>query len=249
MPTRRSEPTRLEAFSDAVFAFALTLLVVSLEVPRSYEQLTAALHNFLAFAITFVMLVWIWYKHNVFFRRYALSDGPMIALNAALLFVVLLYVYPLKFLSQVVIDQLIGTGPTTPVVPTDQSANLVMIYGAGYVAVFLAFFLMYLYAYSRRRVLALTPDEVRDTRYELEVEGINIGVGLFSIAVAATGGPSAAGIAGLVYFALGPLRAAHGAWSARRSAARRSRCGDATRRRRGRRGRPPTRRRFARRPR
>jgi len=216
VPSRRSEPTRLEAFSDAVFAFALTLLVVSLEVPKSYDELVAALHNFIAFAITFVMLVWIWYKHNVFFRRYGLSDGPMIALNAALLFVVLLFVYPLKFLSQLIIDQLIGATASTPSVPPGQSANLIMIYGAGYVAVFLAFFLMYLYAYSRRRDLALTPDEVLDTRYELEVEGLNIGVGLVSIAIAAVGGPPASAIAGLVYFALGPLRAVLGAWSGRR---------------------------------
>jgi uncharacterized membrane protein len=212
----RREVSRVEGFSDAVFAFAITLLVVSLEVPRSYEELTAALHNFLAFAITFVMLIWIWYKHNVFFRRYGLSDGAMIALNAALLFVVLLYVYPLKFLSQVVIDQLIGTSATTPVVPGGEAAHLVMLYGAGYVAVFLVFFLMYAYAYARRRGLALSQDEVRDARYEMEVEGINVAVGLLSIAVAAIGGPPAAAIAGFTYFALGPLRAAHGVWSARR---------------------------------
>jgi uncharacterized membrane protein len=213
VPSRRSEPTRLEAFSDAVFAFALTLLVVSLEVPRSFDELTAALHNFVAFALTFVMLVWIWYKHNVFFRRYGLDDGRMVAINAALLFVVLIFVYPLKFLSQFVVDQIIGTTPSTPIVRADQASSLGMIYGAGYVAVFAAFLLMYLYARSRREELELTTLERHDVRYEIEVAAINIGVGVLSVLIAAVGFAS---LGGFVYFLLGPLRVIHGSFSGRR---------------------------------
>src|SRR5262244_3597689 len=50
---RRHEITRLEAFSDAVFAFALTLLVVSLEVPHSYRELMNLVRGFVPFAACF----------------------------------------------------------------------------------------------------------------------------------------------------------------------------------------------------
>src|SRR5687767_11027627 len=98
LPPRRHEISRLEAFSDAVFAFALTLLVVSLDVPTSYAELMKLIAGFVPFAASFSLLTWIWYEHNLFFRKYGLQDAWTATLNAALLFVVLFYVYPLKFL-------------------------------------------------------------------------------------------------------------------------------------------------------
>jgi uncharacterized membrane protein len=214
---KRGELSRLEAFSDAVFAFALTLLVVSLEVPRSYDELLQALHNFIAFAITFAALVWIWYQHYVFFHRYGLSDAVMVTLNAALLFVVLLYVYPLKFLCQYLVDHALGiVNSATPTIEPSQTAGLVIVYGLGYLAVFGAFLLMYLYAYARRRELRLTRLELFDTRYEIQVNLINVGTALASVSVAIMGGASAAIVAGLLYFLLGPVRAVHGMMSGRR---------------------------------
>jgi uncharacterized membrane protein len=58
---RKYEITRLEAFSDAVFAFALTLLVVSLEAPKSYAERIHVLKGFLPFAACFALLIYIYF--------------------------------------------------------------------------------------------------------------------------------------------------------------------------------------------
>ena len=66
---------RIEAFSDAVFGFALTLLVVSLEVPRTYADMMQNVRALPAFAASFAILLMIWQEHHNFFRRYGVHDG------------------------------------------------------------------------------------------------------------------------------------------------------------------------------
>src|ERR1700744_343122 len=101
---RGLEITRFEGLSDAVFGFAVTLLIVSLEVPKTFSELEATLHGFFAFAICFVLLMLIWFQQYIFFRRYGLQDTWTIVLNAALLFMVLFYIYPLKFLFNLLVN-------------------------------------------------------------------------------------------------------------------------------------------------
>ena len=209
---RRSDMSRLEGFSDPVLAFALTPLVVSLQVPSSYDELVHTLRSFVAFAPSFAALIWIWYLHRQFFRRFGLGDGPMVVLNALLLFVVLLYVYPLKFLATLVFGQLFDPASTAPI-ETSQVSQLIVIYGIGYVAVFVVLILMYLYALAKRHVLHLTRLDLFDARYAIESNVINIGTGLGSIPLALLGAPPA--VAGFFYLVLGPLRAVHGARSGR----------------------------------
>ena len=97
---RGEEVTRLEGFSDAVFGFMITLLVISTEVPKNYNDLLNlfSLSNVGAFAICFLALMLLWRTHFIFFRRYGLQDGPVFLLNTAFLLLVTLYIYPLKFL-------------------------------------------------------------------------------------------------------------------------------------------------------
>jgi hypothetical protein len=181
---RGGEITRLEGFTDAVFAFAVTLLVVSLEVPKTFTELVAAMKGFVAFAICFAILVQVWYYHYKFSRRYGLQTTYTVVLNAALVFVVLFYVYPLKFLFTLAVGGLSG-GLTTPpdqlsrMISTNREVSaLWLIYSAGIFAVYLLFALLYQHAYTRRGQLELNEYEALCTRNAL----VHFG-GLSAIAV------------------------------------------------------------------
>ena len=89
---RNFEVQRIETFSDGVFAFAVTLLIVSLEVPKSFEELLITMRGFFAFGISFLLLVMIWNEQHRFFRNYGMDDIWTITLNGTLLFIVLFYV-------------------------------------------------------------------------------------------------------------------------------------------------------------
>jgi hypothetical protein len=204
------EITRLEALSDAVFAFAATLLVVSLEVPRTYPELVANLRGFAAFGLTFAMLMLIWTAHNGFFRRYGLQDGRTIVLNSVLLFVVLFYVYPLKFLFTLFVDRFLGFGGAggeggARIAGAGELSSLMMIYGLGFVAVFTCLALLYAHAWSRRDALGLDPREQGAARMWMRHYLIFVAVGLLSVALAWGQVGIRYGLPGFVYCLLGPL--------------------------------------------
>src|SRR5450432_415365 len=185
LPRRTHEISRLEAFSDAVFAFALTLLVVSLEVPKSYEELMKLMGGFLSFACCFGVLVLIWYEHNLFFRRYGLQDPYTVFLNSVLLFVVMFYVYPLKFMFASGFAQFLpGAGQGVVPMTAAQLTHASAIYGLGFVALFVAFSLLYLHAYRKRHDLGLTPLEVFNVRSFAGQQIVSAAVGAIVVLIA-----------------------------------------------------------------
>jgi hypothetical protein len=96
---RGARTTRLETFVDAAFAFALTMLIISGEsVPRSHEELVAALKGIPAFAASFALIVMFWHGHYRWSRRYGLEDGVSVLLSLLLVFTVLVFFYPLKMM-------------------------------------------------------------------------------------------------------------------------------------------------------
>jgi uncharacterized membrane protein len=214
--------SRLEALSDAVFGFAITLLVVSLEVPRTAAALFQAMSGLVVFALCFALLFLVWYNQYRFFRRYALDDTVTIVLNAVLLFVIVFFVYPLRFVFGIVVEMLRGSRPWlethdgVPVLTTAQWPALMVVFSAGYLAVFLLFALMHLNAYRLRDALELSPAERYDTLDNVRESLLNVAIALVSVLLALFGGEWGPLWAGLAYWAVAPVMFVHGWLSGRR---------------------------------
>lgn len=189
---RGEEVTRLEGFSDAVFAFAVTLLVVSLEVPKSFPQLIEVLRGFLPFAACFYLLANVWRQHVLYFRRYGLQDAPATLLNCALLFFVLFYVYPMKFMFVRLFEQ--------AAMEQDQVRTLAVVFGGGFGAISAIFALLQLHAWRRRNALELNAVERLQTKQTLVDHSAMLLISLAGAALAEIVPSSWVGPTGFIYF-------------------------------------------------
>jgi uncharacterized membrane protein len=204
---RSHEPSRIEAFSDAVFAFTISLMALSLEVPKTSEELIAKMHAWAPFLFCFGVIFFIWYAQYKFFRHYGLHDTTTIMLNGLLLVVILFYVYPLKFM---VIGWLSSSGS---VLRLQDYLPVVIIYNAGFALVYLLFTLMYANAHAKREELKLTPIEAFETRsyiYDnLAITCIGIVIILAAV-VAHSINPGNTFICFIFYGTIGPVMAVVG---------------------------------------
>ena len=155
------EVTRLEGFSDAVFGFAITLLVVSLEVPATFDELLAVFRGLPVFAVCFAMLLLVWHEHHEYFRkvgsagrrhgvaeRRAALRGDDLHLPAEV---------PVRAARRA------GRHATRRsrdqrMIRYDQLPTLMVIYGLGFVTIFLLLAAMY-YRGWRKRVAAAGRDD------------------------------------------------------------------------------------------
>lgn len=207
---RGGDVSRIEGFTDSVFAFAVTLLVVSLEVPKTFNELLAAMQGFFAFGLCFLMLIYIWHSHYIFFRRYGLRDTYTITLNSLLLFVILFYIYPLKFLFTLVINVILGIPMQIDPILPGQGVHMMLIYNAGYFSIMLLLTLMFTHAYRKREHLRLNELEVLDTRISLNQMMFQGSFALISTAIVLTGGEAQTAMAGWIYAFIGPVLGVHG---------------------------------------
>jgi uncharacterized membrane protein len=209
---RGTAMSRIDGFSDVVFGFALTLLVVSLEVPRTYDEFHEALRGSVPFAICFLLFISTWLSHYRFFRRYGLHDGATIWLNCALLFSVLFYVYPLKFLFNIAMRHT-EQGVFSNIY---QLRELMIVYGLGFAAIQFCIAALYFNAWRQRGDLGLNPLETTLTTVSLWAYLGNAVIGLICCLVALVLPPEHAGRAGYGFFLLLIWARGHGLVTGRR---------------------------------
>ncbi|MGB3968640.1 MAG: TMEM175 family protein [Planctomycetota bacterium] len=219
---RGTSVTRMEALSDSVFAIVLGLLFLRAMPPETFAELKVAMKALVPFAACFAIIAYIWIEHWLFSRRYDLQDGWIKLLHLVLLFLLLSYAYPLKWLFTALAVGAFGKigelDEKRVRVGFDGSADAVRLftfYGLGYGLLFVVLALMYWRALAFAPALGLDRVERFLTRSAIVQCLLQAGVAALSIVLAVLGVGTRFGLPGWIYCGLGPLMAAHGVWQGR----------------------------------
>jgi uncharacterized membrane protein len=102
----RLEKNRLEALTDGIFAFSMTLLVTSLILPRSAvinetaaQALVSMIPDFYHYVIAFFVLAAFWMAHHIQFSHLKYLDKPFLFINIIGLFFVTLITFTTSFIG------------------------------------------------------------------------------------------------------------------------------------------------------
>ncbi|MBF0665699.1 MAG: DUF1211 domain-containing protein [Brevundimonas sp.] len=106
---RPTETQRLDAFVDAAFAFAVSLLIIAGGEPlRSFDDLLRALARIPAFLAGFALIVLFWIAHRTWSALGPRRDGRATLLSLAVVFAVLVFVFPLRLLTETALHFMSG---------------------------------------------------------------------------------------------------------------------------------------------
>ena len=199
--------TRVETFSDVGFALAITLIVLSASVPETFSDLRESISGVVPFFLCVVLLGVIWMQHYMFFLRYGLQDIRTIVYNTFLLFLILVYVYPLKFLMTflVTLFTMAISGNRETIMAYDIQGGdmkfLMIVYGLGAALIFITIALLYKHALSKKEDLDLDPYEVFQTKTSIGVNFLMSVIPTVSFLIAWIGPDTAwiGAISGFIY--------------------------------------------------
>jgi uncharacterized membrane protein len=189
-PVQDVETSRLEAFSDGVFAIAITLLVLELDVPEGEDSLWHRIAHewpsFAAYLTSFFIIGIMWVNHHSMLRSIVRTDRVLLFLNLFLL----LWTSLLPFPTRLVAEHLGDGGADAAVAEAVYSANLTLAA--------IAFSLIWMHAVRGGRLLA---EPIGDRRAEWRSIG-RFSIGTFFYAATIGISFASAGAALALQFAL-----------------------------------------------
>lgn len=192
-----TETARVEAFSDGVFAIAITLLILEIKIPAAGSvdlslQLLRQWPSYVSFVISFAFIGIMWINHHRLFTHIRKSDDALLILNLLLL----LGVTSVPFPTAVLAAHLRQAGERTAV----------LLYNGTYLFIAICFNLLWRYAVSkRRRLLASDVDQEAVNRITRQYAfGPLLYLFCFGLAYASAGASLLLNCALAFFFALPP---------------------------------------------
>ncbi len=202
---RGLDMTRLETFVDAAFAFALTMMVISVDkIPQSYSEMMLALKSVPTFGASFAVIISFWLAHRNWSRRYGLEDGFTTFISIMLVFILLVCIYPLRLMFSALFAWISGGWlPAEFRLQTvDELFGLFISYGLAFASLTFMMAMLYLQAYRNRKELLLDENEQIATLAVMVRFLVSAGTGLTSAIMAWLLPFYAAFAAGFLYITL-----------------------------------------------
>ena len=146
-----NETARIEAFSDGVFAIAITLLIIEIHVPSRQHaetlghELLRIWPSYVGYLTSFLTIGVMWINHHHVFSFIARADRTMLLLNTLLLMLIAFVPFPTAVLAQFV--------------ETSGARAAAALYGATLTATAVLFFLWWRYASAERRLIGAQVDQ------------------------------------------------------------------------------------------
>lgn len=156
--SEEKETGRLEAFSDGVFAIAITLLILQIPLPdeaKNTPSLLTQLGNqwatYLAYLVSFLTILIMWVNHHIIFRLIHRTDQFFLILNGLLLMVITFVNYPMAVLARSL------QSPDRPGLSADQH-TAALFYNGTFIVIAIIYNLLWRYASHNRRLLSKSAD-------------------------------------------------------------------------------------------
>ena len=171
--TKHWDTARTETFSDGVFAIAITLLVLDINVPKSElaHLPSAILHawpDYLGYVTSFLTIGGVWLTHHAIFRRLRLANARIMRLNLLLLMAVAFLPFPTRLMTEAVRN-------------THAERTAVIFYGSSLLVISIIFAALWTAAAQNRDLLK---PEVTDAEVAAVTRASRPNIGFYAFATA-----------------------------------------------------------------